>query len=83
MHGKKLWITCAGSRHSRVGKDALLREITHRRNHSAALCYMCPIAAAVQGMNESVINGGELSRCEMYRVMKYEANVRARKFALL
>jgi hypothetical protein len=44
-------------------KSVLRRELTHKWNHPATLYHMvimCSIAAAVQGMDESVINGGEL-----------------------
>jgi hypothetical protein len=43
-------------------REVLRREVTHRWSHPMALYHMvtmCSLAAAVQGMDESVINGGE------------------------
>jgi hypothetical protein len=42
-------------------RNILRREVTHRWSHPMSLYHMvimCSIAAAVQGMDESVINGG-------------------------
>ncbi|KAA8904797.1 hypothetical protein FN846DRAFT_951930 [Sphaerosporella brunnea] len=44
-------------------RDILRREVTHRWSHPMSLYHMvvmCSIAAAVQGMDESVINGANL-----------------------
>jgi hypothetical protein len=50
----------------------------YKWNHPVALhpmVIMCSVAAAVEGMGVPVINGGQLDRCGLCRVIYYKVKV--------
>ncbi|KAI5856005.1 hypothetical protein BZA05DRAFT_442672 [Tricharina praecox] len=56
-------------------RDILRREVTHRWSHPMALYHMvimCSVAAAVQGMDESVINGANLYFFDQFGIQDRE-----------
>ncbi|TCD65600.1 hypothetical protein EIP91_002447 [Steccherinum ochraceum] len=66
-------------------KNALRRETTHRWDQPWQLYYlviMCSLAAAVQGMDESVINGANLFFADQFGISQHTGNTSRNQWLL-